>query len=339
MGVCHHRGESDSFSSISKSDFDFTKPIGRGALGKVWKVVHKKSKTDFAIKLYTKAEIPSKEILNSIIRERSILSILSSPFIINLNFAFQDNKSLYLGLDLKLGGDLRFNLNKRNFIESEAKFIIFSVLQGLEYLHASGVIHKDVKPENIILDNQGYAFMTDFGASTIFHSENSGETSGTPGYMAPEVICRQNHAFVSDFFGLGVILHEFMFKTRPYKGRDRKEIREAILAHQYKITESTVPEGWSMESVNLCNKLLKRKPEQRIGFKGIDEIIGHAWFNDLDKEAIKNFTAKAPYIPGSYNNFDEKYVGMKKRTIQLSEKFGPNDFLGYFFIPKLQTSY
>jgi serine/threonine protein kinase len=339
MGICHHRGELDIFSSISKSDFEFIKQIGRGALGKVWQVVHKKSKTDLAIKLYTKDEIPSKEVLNSIIRERSILSILSNPFIINLNFAFQDNKNLYLGLDLKLGGDLRFNINKRRFNEIEAKFIIFCVLQGLEYLHASGVIHKDVKPENIILDSQGYAFLTDFGASTIFHSENSGETSGTPGYMAPEVICRQNHGFVSDFFGLGVILHEFMFQTRPYKGRDRKEIREGILEKQYKIIESTVPEGWSMESVDLCNKLLKRKPEHRIGFEGIDKIKEHNWFRDLDLESVKKFLAKAPYVPGFNNNFDQNYVALKKKKQELKEKFGPNDFLGYFFLPTLQNSY
>lgn len=338
MGVCHNRGESDYFSSISKSDFEFLKQVGQGALGKVWRVYHKKSKTVFAIKVYNKDEIPSKDCLNSILMERSVLSILNNPFIVNINFAFQDKKNLYLGMDLKSGGDLRFHMIQRKFSESEAKFIIFCVLIALEYLHNSGVIHKDVKPENIVFDLKGYAFLTDFGASTIFHTENSGETSGTPGYMAPEVICRQNHSFVSDFFALGVILYEFMFQKRPYRAKDRKGMRDVILEKQVKITETTLPAGWSTESVDLCNKLLKRKPQHRIGFQGIEQIKKHSWFNDIDEESIKNFSAKAPFISG-LDDLNKDFLAPRKRRIEIKEKFGPTDFLGYFFIPKLESSY
>ena len=206
MGNCHMRNEIDSALAISRSDFDFLTPIGRGALGKVWRVIHKKTKLQVAVKEFVKEEIPSRDSLNAILTERMILSTLNNPFIINIIFAFQDKKKLYLGLDLKLGGDLRYHMLKRKFNEIEIKFIFACVLQSLEYLHSRNIIHKDIKPENIILDEKGYAYLTDFGTSTVYQLDNATETSGTPGYMAPEVICRQNHSFCSDFFGLGVIL-------------------------------------------------------------------------------------------------------------------------------------
>jgi serum/glucocorticoid-regulated kinase 2 len=336
MGNCHLRNELDAVSTISRSDFDFLKPIGRGALGKVWQVIHKKSKHQLAIKEFLKSEIISKDALNAILRERIILSTLNHSFIININFAFQDKKRLYLGLDLKEGGDLRFHMLKRKFSESEIKFILACVLQSLEYLHSRNVIHKDVKPENIILDYKGYAFLTDFGTSSIFKSENSMETSGTPGYMAPEVICRQNHSFVSDFFALGVILYETIMGVRPYRGKTRKDIREAILEKQVKINDNEIPEGWSRDAVDLCNKLIKRKPRNRIGHDGIASVKKHSWFNDLDEISLKNFESKANFIPESGDNFDQDHISYcKKRTYKGTEKLTAKDFVGYFFSPSV----
>lgn len=336
MGACHIRGEFDYASSICKNDFDYIKAIGRGALGRVWRVVHKKTQMQFAIKEFEKDSISSKEALHSILNERSLLSIMNHPFIININFAFQDKKKLYLGLDLKLGGDLRFQMLNHKFSEHEIKFIIACLLQSLEYLHSRHILHKDIKPENIIYDSRGYAFLTDFGTSTIWKVENFSETSGTPGYMAPEVICRQNHSFVSDYFALGVIIFENIMGTRPYVGRNRKEIREAILDHQAKILPTAVPNGWSQESVNICNKLLKRKPNTRLGANGINEIKAHPWFQDIDHEKIKNFEIKAPFVPEDGDNFDNDHVNScPNRIIKQKDKPSKNDFLGYFFIPSV----
>lgn len=94
------------------------------------------------------------------------------------------------------------------------------------------MIHRDIKPENLVLDGRGYLRITDFGISRTKQGDNSSESSGTPGYMAPEVMCRQNHSYEVDYFALGVIAHEFMMGRRPYTGRSRREIRESILAKQ-----------------------------------------------------------------------------------------------------------
>lgn len=332
MGNCHLKNDLDATTTISLSSFDFIKPIGRGAFGKVWRVIDLEKKQQIAIKVFIKSEIPSKESLSSILSELKIHSSLNHPFLINIQFAFQDRKKLYLGLDLKLGGDLRYHMLNRKFTECEIKFIIACLILGLEYIHSSRIIHKDIKPENIILDSQGYAFITDFGAACKYKEENSSENSGTPGYMAPEVICRQNHSFVSDFFAVGVIVYECMCGMRPYRGKSRKEIREAMLGRQVKIEENNVPEGWSLAAVRFCNSALKRKQSQRLGAQGAQQVKEHEWFKDLDFESIKNFTAEPRFVPKGYDNFDQEHVQYYTRP-RIKDKFGEKDFEGYFFSP------
>ena len=96
---------------------------------------------------------------------------------------------------------------------------------GLEYCHTNNIIHRDIKPENLVLDKKGYVKITDFGIAKKYEKDNSKETSGTPGYMAPEVMCSQNHSFAVDYFALGVIGYEFMKGVRPDNGKCRKEIK------------------------------------------------------------------------------------------------------------------
>lgn len=93
---------------------------------------------------------------------------------------------------------------------------------GLEYLHRNRIIHRDIKPENLVLDSQGYLRITDLGVSREWKEENYQDTSGTPGYMAPEVMCRKNHSYPADYFAVGVMAYEFMLGRRPYVGKNRK---------------------------------------------------------------------------------------------------------------------
>lgn len=162
--------------------------------------------------------------------------MLQTPFIVNISFAFQDRANLYLIMDLLLGGDLRFQMCKtRRFTEEQTRFFVACLLLALEMVHKSNIIHRDIKPENLVFDNKGYLRLTDFGVARPKTKDNSQETSGTPGYMAPEVICRQNHSFTADFYAIGVIGYECMMGRRPYVGKNRKEIRDQILAKQVQI--------------------------------------------------------------------------------------------------------
>ena len=114
-------------------------------------------------------------------------------------------------MDYMIGGDLRYHIGRmRRFSEEQTKFFVCCIILSLEYLHSNKIIHRDIKPENLVLDRKGYVKITDLGIARTFRTENSNDTSGTPGYMAPEVMCRMNHSFSADFFALGVIVYEFM---------------------------------------------------------------------------------------------------------------------------------
>ena len=311
--------------------------IGRGGFGKVWKVRLKKADEYFALKEMSKVKIIDRRSEISIMSERNLLSNLHHTFIVNMHFAFQDFYNLYLVMDLLTGGDLRYHIaHKRTFSEIQTKFIISNMILALEYIHNKNIIHRDIKPENLVLESNGYVRITDFGVAKINEEDNSSETSGTPGYMAPEVILVQNHSFPSDFFALGVIGYEFMLGFRPYLGRGRKEIKQLIISKQAKLKIDDLPDDWSNESMDFINQLLQRKPKKRLGYNGIEEIKNHPWMRDIDWEELLKKNIEAPFIPPmNKENFDKKYCegedNVGEETIERYELYLQSDLYGGVF--------
>ncbi len=211
----------------------------------------------------SKAKIIDKKSQVSINYERELLAKIKHPynlincsFIVNMQYAFQDHDNLYLVMDLLTGGDLRYHVSKiKRFSEEETKFIVCCILLGLEYIHCNNILHRDIKPENLVLDDKGYVRITDFGIAKYYQKENSAETSGTPGYMAPEVMCGQNHTIAVDYFALGVLTYEFMMGFRPYTGKTRKEIKEKIMAKQAQVKKHEIPSDWSVEAADFVNRV------------------------------------------------------------------------------------
>ena len=291
---------------IDRNSFDFLSIIGKGGFGKVWRVRYKKNYKEFAMKEMSKARIIEKNCVSSIIGERDILSQIHHPFIINMIFSFQDENNLYLVMNLFTGGDLRYQINKNHiFTEYQSKFFIACLILGLEVIHINNIIHRDIKPENLVLDYKGYLKITDFGIAKKQVKQNSNETSGTPGYMAPEVMNCQNHTIVVDYYAMGIICYELMMGVRPYVGENRNEIKEKILARQIMIKNHEIPNGWSKEAADFINNLIQRKPNMRLGYKGINQIKTHKWFNRFSWEDLYNMKIEAPFIPSDDDNYDE----------------------------------
>ena len=164
-------------------------------------------------------------------------------------------------------------------------------ISALDYVHQKKVIHRDIKPENFVFDENGYLYLTDFGIAKYYKPENKKDTSGTPGYMAPEILARKNYSYSVDFYALGIIMYECIMGKRPYSGRNRREIRQQIFARQAKINSSIV-QDWSREAIHFCNNLIQRKRERRLGENGIVELKNHPWLSNVDWEAIKQKRAQ-----------------------------------------------
>ena len=158
-----------------------------------------------------KVKVIDRKSEKAIKYERQLLQKLKHPFIVNMHCAFQDYDNLYLVMDLFKGGDLRYHISRKiRFNEYQCKFILACLMVALEYIHSQNVIHRDIKPENLVFDDNGLIHITDFGVAKVYHKNNCSETSGTPGYMAPEVMCGLSHSYSVDYYGLGVIAYEIM---------------------------------------------------------------------------------------------------------------------------------
>ena len=303
---------------VSLNIFHLDYPIGRGGFGKVWKVKCKLNNKYYAMKIMSKLKIIKKNSVKNINNEKKFLSILHNPFLVNMICSFQDNDNLYLVMDLLLGGDMRYHINKRAIYnrkkdENQLKFIAGCVLIGLNYIHENQIIHKDIKPENLVYDSKGYIHITDFGISKIFHPDNGKENSGTPGYMAPEVLFNKDHTYCVDYFSLGVILYELLMGKRPYHGHNKKDLRKDIVSRQARIKEDNIPDGFVksetfLDCANFINSLLERKKEKRLGFNSFEEVKNHPWLIDFNWDDLINKRMNPFFIPPlGDNNYDKKY--------------------------------
>ena len=344
MGNCqlrvdlHDPTEGTLHTAMSRNHYLFRYPIGRGGFGKVWKVKYKQTRQIYALKEMSKDRVIAKKSVASVMNERRLLATLRHSFIVNMLFAFQDQANLYLVMNLMPGGDLRYHVGRyKRFTEEQTKFFVGCLLVALEYLHGNGIIHRDIKPENIVLDELGYARLTDFGIARLLSEDNSQDTSGTPGYMSPEVMCKMSHGIAVDFFALGVVTHEFMLGRRPYVGRNRKEVREAILAKQAVVTTRDVPVGWSEDAADFVTRLLQRKCSIRLGYNGCQEAMQHPWLHDVDWDQLKRKGVTSPFAPGDGDNFDQKFTaeGWKDeeeiRAMRLTDSMKQELFVGYHY--------
>jgi serine/threonine protein kinase len=331
MGNCTLQEPKDHQASVHLDHFKKIQVIGKGSFGKVWKVEQKGTGKVFAMKEMYKRLVINKNSVCSILNERSLLGMLRHPFIVNMNYAFQDSQGLYLVLDHFAGGDLRYYFKNHLFIpENSLKFLTACIIAGLEYLHSNSIIHRDIKPENLVFDTAGYIHLTDFGIARCSDMDNSGIVSGTPGYMSPEAICGLDHSCSSDYFSLGVMLFEISTGNRPYVGSTRKEVRENMLMKQAVMPQN---KAWTLVFEDFVNRLVQRKPKYRLGSQGIHELKEHEWLKGVDWEGLYKKSLISPFKIVDEENFDKEHVSkdFPRSSRKLIEFSSQNIFAGYYF--------
>lgn len=285
---------------IEMKDLEMVRIIGAGTFGKVWLCTKKGTKTAFALKSQVKKQLIEYNQAEGVIREKNIMEKLDHPFIIKMVNSFKDEHKLYMLLKLYQGGELQtvIHTDSRDGVpEWAAKFYAANILEGLSFMHHRNIIYRDLKPENVLLDSEGYCVIVDLGFAKIIKGKTY-TFCGTPLYLAPEIIMQKGHDKGADHWSWGVLLYEMICGMTPfYDGIvDQMGLFKNIVKCRMEF-----PEGdfMSEESKDLIKRMLVVRPEDRLGsFAAADkDIKEHPFFKDIDWEALQNLEAKVPFKP------------------------------------------
>ncbi|KAK7204620.1 kinase-like domain-containing protein [Myxozyma melibiosi] len=321
-----------SSDSVSLNSFILLGFVGRGTFGKVRIVKHKQSGKLYALKYFSKEQIAKAGNAMNIVRERKILAQLRHPFICGLRYAFLSSDHLFLVVDLKTGGDLRFHLSRQTFTENAISFVIAELACAIEYIHERGVAHRDVKPENVLFDADGHVSLADFNVairvpsrksdanSTSSSSSSSGSSSqssstssppliglsGTVAYLAPEVYEGSGYGTAIDWWALGVVLYECIYSTKPFPSKHREKLVEQIRSARPAYPETSPPV--SVDALQTMKKLLTADPSARLGATGLATFFEEPFFGKYTREGLEKKIFKPVFVPSSDTlNYDKTY--------------------------------
>lgn len=287
---------------MNAGDFQVVKVIGRGAFGEVQLVRHKATKMVYAMKLLSKFEMIKRSDSAFFWEEREIMAHTTSPWIVKLHYAFQDAKNLYMVMDYMAGGDLVNLMSNYDIPEKWAKFYGAEVVLALDAIHRMGFIHRDVKPDNMLLDKHGHLKLADFGTCMRMDKDGmvrSDTAVGTPDYISPEVLKSQGgegyYGRECDWWSVGVFLYELLIGDTPFYADSLVGTYGNIMDHKNSLKFPDDIEISKDAKHLICSFLTDRT--QRIGQKGIEEIQRHRFFiNDQwDWNSIRE--AIPPVVP------------------------------------------
>jgi serine/threonine protein kinase len=292
-------------AAVTLSNFELLKVLGKGSYGKVI-LVRKKTGHDsgslYAMKVLKKEHVMKKKQVAHTRTERSVLGSIRHPFIVRLHYAFQTGEKLHFVLDYCSGGELFFHLQKHGrFPPKLALFYTAELALALGELHQHGVVYRDMKPENILLDDLGHVQLADFGLSKEgIKSGEKGTRSfcGTPEYLAPEVLERKGHGFAVDWWALGALLYEMITGLPPWYSRDRQKMFACIRGAPLQFPGYVIGELKS-----LIADFLVREPTNRLGGRGedVNEIKEHPIFRNVNWGALVRRETKPPWKPPAQN--------------------------------------
>lgn len=286
---------------MTAEDFEPLMCLGKGSYGTVLLVRQRGTGRLFAQKQFKKASITvHKKLIEQTKTERNILeSVNRHPFIVNLYYAFQDHEKLYLILEYAQGGELFHHLAaERMFSEDVAAFYMAEMVLALDHLHRTvGVIYRDLKPENCLLDSEGHLLLTDFGLSKVALDEDNPCRSflGTIEYMAPEVIQGVEYGASVDWWSLGALGYDLLTGSPPFVGNNNAKIQEKILK-----SKLTLPYFLSADAKDLLTRLLRKEPKKRLGSnmpKDLQTIKNHRFFRKINWKKLEARELEPPIIP------------------------------------------
>ncbi|XP_010358152.2 serine/threonine-protein kinase 32C isoform X1 [Rhinopithecus roxellana] len=288
----------DDKEDVNFDHFQILRAIGKGSFGKVCIVQKRDTEKMYAMKYMNKQQCIERDEVRNVFRELEILQEIEHVFLVNLWYSFQDEEDMFMVVDLLLGGDLRYHLQQNvQFSEDTVRLYICEMALALDYLRGQHIIHRDVKPDNILLDERGHAHLTDFNIATIIKDgERATALAGTKPYMAPEIF----HSFVNggtgysfevDWWSVGVMAYELLRGWRPYDIHSSNAV-ESLVQLFSTVSVQYVP-TWSKEMVALLRKLLTVNPEHRFSslqdMQAAPALAGVLWGHLSEKRVEPGF--------------------------------------------------
>uniref|UniRef100_A0A1A8P166 Serine/threonine kinase 32A n=1 Tax=Nothobranchius pienaari TaxID=704102 RepID=A0A1A8P166_9TELE len=285
---------------VNFDHFQILRAIGKGSFGKVCIVQKKDTKKMYAMKYMNKLKCVERNEVRNVLKEMQIMQNLEHPFLVNFWYSFQDEEDMFMVVDLLLGGDLRYHLQQNvHFTESTVKLYICELALALGYLRSRHIIHRDIKPDNILLDEHGHVHLTDFNIAAIVKEDlKATSIAGTKPYMAPELFqtfegSHPGYSFSVDWWSLGITAYELLRGQRPYVMRSNTPSNE-ILQMFHKI-HPTYPAAWSLEMKSLLRKLLSIDVQKRISC--LAELQDLDYMSDVNWDAVLSKQLSPGFIP------------------------------------------
>ncbi|XP_030584589.1 protein kinase C delta type-like isoform X1 [Archocentrus centrarchus] len=328
---------------LSLNQLLFHKVLGKGSFGKVMLAELKGQGVYFAVKVLKKDVVLMDDDVECTMVEKRVLALAwQNPFLTHLCATFQSKEHLFFVMEYLNGGDLMFHIqDKGRFDINRATFYAAEIVVGLQFLHSKGIIYRDLKLDNVMLDKDGHIKIADFGMckENVFGDVKASTFCGTPDYIAPEILCGQKYTFSVDWWSFGVLVYEMLIGQSPFQGDDEDELFESI--------RSDVPHypRWiSKESKSLLELLFERDPTRRLGVVG--DVRAHSFFRTINWVTLEKRQVEPPFkpkvkSPNDCSNFDREFLNEKPRLSHadknLIDSMDQTAFSGFSFInPKLE---
>ncbi|XP_060766140.1 protein kinase C, delta b [Neoarius graeffei] len=329
---------------LSIDQFAFQKVLGKGSFGKVLLAEVKGRGEFFAVKALKKDVVLMDDDVECTMVEKRVLALAwENPFLTHLYCTIQTKEHLFFVMEYLNGGDLMFHIqDKGRFELYRATFYAAEIICGLQFLHSKGIIYRDLKLDNVMLDRDGHIKIADFGMckENVFGENRATTFCGTPDYIAPEILLGQKYTFSVDWWSFGVLVYEMLIGQSPFQGDDEDELFESI-----RMDTPHYPRWITKESRDLLEKLFEREPTRRLGVVG--NIRGHAFFKTINWLVLEKREVSPPFkpkvkSPNDCSNFDREFLSEKPRLSHsdknLIDSMDQSAFAGFSFInPKMEA--